>query len=98
MQYVYILQSLKDGDLYIGCTNDLKRRFEEHNLGNNFATKSRVPFRLVYYEAYISDEEAFVKEKFYKSGRGHEVIHKFLFKTLDKTSIAKIAKVVTAGA
>ena len=32
MFYVYIIQSKKDNNLYVGSTNDLKRRFEEHNL------------------------------------------------------------------
>jgi len=35
MFYVYILKSEKDGKLYIGYTNDLKRRLEEHNSGKN---------------------------------------------------------------
>jgi putative endonuclease len=51
MHYVYVIKSLKDGQLYIGETSDLKRRFKEHNDGKSIATKSRTPFELVYYEA-----------------------------------------------
>lgn len=63
MFYVYILKSKKDGNLYIGSTNDLQRRINEHNNGLVFSTKSRVPFELVYYEAYKSESDARKREK-----------------------------------
>ncbi len=66
MFYVYILKSKKDGKLYIGYTNDLKRRVEEHNSGKNISTKSRRPFELVYYEAYKSDDDAKHREDMLK--------------------------------
>ena len=52
MFYVYILKSKKDKKCYIGSTNDLKRRFEEHNKGKIFSTKYRRPLILIYYEAF----------------------------------------------
>lgn len=58
MFYMYILKSLKDGNLYIGSTKDLRKRFKEHNLGAVKSTKLRVPFKLIYYEAYSSENEA----------------------------------------
>lgn len=58
MFYVYILRSLKDRNLYTGSTNDLKRRLAEHNGGKVFSTKERVPFELIYYEAYKSEKDA----------------------------------------
>jgi len=84
MYFVYILQSEKDKNLYIGFTDNLKRRLEEHNQGKNFSTKTRIPLKLIFYEALPTLEEAVEREKFYKSGRGHEVIYKILFKTLSK--------------
>ncbi len=54
MNYVYILKSLKGQKHYIGSTSDLKRRFREHQNGQVISTKSRRPFKLVYYEAYES--------------------------------------------
>jgi len=62
MFYVYILRSLKDGSRYIGYTNDLKRRFVEHNNQKNKSTKHKVPFELVYYEAYKSSKDAKARE------------------------------------
>jgi putative endonuclease len=41
MFYVYILLSEKDGNLYVGYTPDLKKRFEKHNNGYVIATKYR---------------------------------------------------------
>lgn len=63
MNYVYVLKSKKDEELYIGSTNDLKRRLREHNLGKNFSTKSRIPFELVYYESYKNLQDARDREK-----------------------------------
>jgi len=80
--YVYILKSLKDHNLYTGLTNNLDSRIKEHNQGENQSTKARKPFVLVYYEALPTKEEAIVREKFYKSGRGRELLKKILFKSL----------------
>lgn len=82
MYYVYVLQSKQDDNLYIGFTSDLKQRIKEHESGKNFSTKSRRPFRLVFYEALLTKEEALERERFYKTGRGHEVLYKILFKSL----------------
>jgi len=54
MFFVYILQSKKDKELYIGFAPGLRKRFKKHNLGLVKSTKSRIPFRLAYYEAYAS--------------------------------------------
>ena len=58
MYYVYILKSIKDDNLYIGFTNDLRRRLREHNTYSSKATKPRLPLKLVYYEAYLSEKDA----------------------------------------
>lgn len=48
--------------MYIGYSNDLRKRIKEHNTGLVRATKSRVPFRVVYYEAYAEKEDATKRE------------------------------------
>ncbi|MFA4889382.1 MAG: GIY-YIG nuclease family protein [Candidatus Omnitrophota bacterium] len=53
----------KDENFYIGSTNDLKRRLNEHNTGLVFSTKSRSPFELIYYEAYRPDKDSRNREK-----------------------------------
>jgi putative endonuclease len=63
MYYVYVLKSFKDSESYIGSTNDLKKRLSEHNKGLVPSTKPRRPFKLVYYEAYASENDARYREK-----------------------------------
>lgn len=58
MYYVYILKSLKDSNIYLGSTNDLRRRLLEHNSGEVISTKGRRPFELRYYEAYFLEQDA----------------------------------------
>ena len=74
MIYVYVLKSKKDKDLYIGSTNNLKRRFEMHNTGNVPSTKPRRPFSLVYYEAYTNENDARKRESSLKK-RGQSRYH-----------------------
>lgn len=63
MFYVYVLKSKKDNKLYIGYTNNLKKRVYQHNKGKNFSTAYRKPFSLVYYEAFKSQKDATTREK-----------------------------------
>lgn len=73
MYYVYILKSRKDDNLYIGSTNNLKKRFWMHNSGKIFSTKFRKPFDLIYYEAFQSDKMARKREKSLKL-RGNSLV------------------------
>ena len=66
MFYVYILKSLRDNELYIGYTADLRRRFVEHNTGKASSTARRRPFVLIYYEAYQSKDDAMKREQMLK--------------------------------
>ena len=62
--YVYILKC-SDDSFYIGITNDIKRRLQEHNSDKNiFAyTFIRKPFELVWFEQFTTPNEAISKEK-----------------------------------
>ncbi|MEK7121604.1 MAG: GIY-YIG nuclease family protein [Patescibacteria group bacterium] len=64
---VYLLQSEKDGNFYIGQTNDIEKRFLKHNKGEVFATKYRRPFILLGYIETQSRTEAMMLEKKLKS-------------------------------
>lgn len=74
MYYVYLLLSKKDKQLYIGYTNDLKRRVAEHNAGLSSATRHRRPLMLIYYEAYLDWPDAKNREKYLKGGNGRKQI------------------------
>jgi putative endonuclease len=70
MYYVYVLKSEKDEKLYTGYTNDLRRRLKEHSNGESKSTRSRTPFHLVYYEAYMSQADAKARESRLKTSQG----------------------------
>ena len=78
MYYVYIIKNFKDGRLYKGMTNDLKRRVKEHNNRKQKSTKNYVPWKLLYYEEFRNREEARKRELFFKSGEGRELLKKIL--------------------
>lgn len=58
MYFVYILKSKKSKRLYLGYTNDIRKRLKEHNQGLAKSTKPYIPWQIVYYEAYLSEKEA----------------------------------------
>ena len=62
MYYLYVLKSKKDEKLYIGSTNDLRRRLLEHNDGKVPSTSARKPFELRYYEAFNSEKDSRKRE------------------------------------
>ncbi len=63
MFYVYILKSQTNGDVYVGYSTDLKQRFAEHNSGKVKSTKPNIPWKLIYYEAYLAKLDATKREK-----------------------------------
>lgn len=72
--YVYVLESKLDKKRYIGYTNNLKRRIEEHNEGRSFSTKPRLPFRLIYYEAGLNEVDAKRRERYLKTTQGRRFL------------------------
>lgn len=74
MYYAYLLKSDRNGKLYKGLTNDLKRRVKEHDQGKSVFTKNNGPWKLVYYEAFLSKSDAKKEEAFLKTGKGKERI------------------------
>ncbi|TSC71249.1 MAG: putative endonuclease [Parcubacteria group bacterium Gr01-1014_49] len=70
MYYVYVLESKKDEKLYTGYTNNLRRRLAEHEQGKSPSVRRRLPVRLVYYEAYMSQADAVARESRLKTSQG----------------------------
>jgi putative endonuclease len=75
MWYVYILK-LADGEYYVGSTNDLKRRLEEHKKGHEISTKWRLPVVLQAYIAVKSESTARKLEKYLKTSSGKTTLRK----------------------
>ena len=74
MYYTYVLKSESDNKLYVGYTDNLKKRLPDHNKGPSLATKFRKPFILVYYEACLVKEKAIRREKYFKTGFGRKFL------------------------
>lgn len=56
--YVYVLKSHKFDFLYVGYTENLKKRFFEHNKLQVTSTKHYAPLDLIHYEAYRNVQDA----------------------------------------
>lgn len=72
--YTYILQSTRDNKFYVGYTNNINRRLEEHNSGLVVSTKNRIPLKLVYWEGSLSQKDALKREKYLKTSWGKRYI------------------------
>ena len=85
MFYTYILRSKSSGRLYTGYTNDLRKRFKEHNDKMSTYTKHRGPYELIYYEACMDKDDARARELYLKAGKGKRYLKlrlkRFLFRT-----------------
>lgn len=64
MYFVYLLKSGGNKNLlYIGYTKDLEKRLKEHNDGESEFTRKYRPWKLIYFEAFLSLEDAKKREK-----------------------------------
>jgi len=78
--YVYLIESLSArGERYVGIITDLKRRFQEHNLGKSSHTTKFSPWKLITYIAFSNRAKAEVFERYLKSGSGHAFARKRLW-------------------
>jgi len=75
--YVYILEN-KENDTYIGYTNDLRKRLQEHNRKKNRSTKQGIPWRLIHYEAYRHRKDVMRREKYLKANQGNRLLKRML--------------------
>ena len=69
---------MTDNNLYIGWTNNIKRRFLKHNTGKVLSTKNRRPLKLIYFEACLDKKQAIEREKALKSGFGRAYLKRRL--------------------
>ena len=81
--YVYVLESLSDGNWYTGYTTNSRRRIKEHNLGRNNSTKNRRPLKLIYFEGGLNQQDTLAREKYLKSGMGKRYLKNRLKKHIN---------------
>lgn len=80
MYYVYFLRSLKDPlKTYVGFPTCIEKRLETHNSGGSVHTEKFMPWRLVSYMAFDSQEKALAFEKYVKVGSGYAFAKKKLW-------------------
>lgn len=77
MHYVYVLKC-GDSKLYTGYTSDLKKRLRRHENAEVPSTKTRLPVRLVFYEALLSPKDARRREAHLKSTAGKRALRLML--------------------
>ena len=78
MNFLYILQSKKDGKFYIGSTSNINRRIIAHNKGYSKYTKNKGPLERVYKEEYNTLSEAKEREYYLKSLKSKVAIQKLI--------------------
>lgn len=78
---VYLLLSQKDRKSYLGSTDNLEKRINEHNSGNCKSTKYRRPLELIYKEDFKTLNEARIRERYLKSRTGRKEL-KSIFKKI----------------
>ncbi|MBI3578782.1 MAG: GIY-YIG nuclease family protein [Ignavibacteriales bacterium] len=76
--FVYVLRSLKDRKLYIGQSNNLEDRLKRHNEGRVRATKSRLPFMLIYSEEFPTRADAVTRERYLKGLKGNSTFKRII--------------------
>ena len=76
--YIYILQSQKNYNLYVGVTANLRNRLAEHNRGENLSTKNGVHWALIHYEAYRNQKDALRRERYLKTSQGSRLLKRML--------------------
>ena len=70
MYYVYVLLSQSNSQLYVGRTSNLKKRIKEHESGKVRTTNRLNPMNLVFYEAFLSNNDAIRRERYFKTSKG----------------------------
>lgn len=84
MYFVYILQSKKVNRYYIGYTNDLNKRLNDHNIGKVRSTKTYRSWNIIYTEEFQNKNEAYKREIQIKSYKGGEAFKRLLKKKIRK--------------
>jgi putative endonuclease len=76
--FIYILQSLKNNSYYIGSTDNIKRRIDEHNCGKSSYTRNILPVKLVFLQKYPSLKVARRVEYWIKSLKSKNILEKIV--------------------
>ena len=78
MTFVYILKSLKNGKYYIGHTDNVYNRLEEHNRGKTFSIKNSIPFEIKFSQEFSTKAHAMKIEKKLKTWKNKEILERII--------------------
>ena len=78
MAYVYILQTNKY-TYYVGSTDNIEKRINDHCSGKVRSTRDRLPVTLVFKEYWPTKSEAQKKEYKIKRWKSRRMIEKLIF-------------------
>ncbi len=85
MYYVYLLEDQNNLSWYIGFSENLQERIDDHKKGRGCNTTSKKEnWKLIYYEAYPNKKDALGREKFLKGGSGRNYLKKQLKNYFEK--------------
>ena len=87
---VYVLQSEKDLLLYHGFMTNIEKRIKDHNAGGTISTSKRRPLKLIYCEFFLSKDDAFRRESYFKTTVGKRMLKLVLRDTLTKINYPKL--------
>jgi putative endonuclease len=78
MYLVYVLKSSKTGKRYIGYTNNISRRLNEHNNATRGFSLRHKPFYLIFKKEFTAKKETLAFEKYSNKLKGGEQFKKIL--------------------
>jgi len=79
MYFVYVLKSKNFRKTYVGITDNIERRINQHNNGDSFYTKRFLPWVIVHKEEFNDRIDARKREKYLKSSAGRKYLRKTIF-------------------
>jgi predicted GIY-YIG superfamily endonuclease len=85
MYYLYVLQSLRESrKLYVGMTNEFRRRLREHLSGNVHTTKRMLPIKLIFFEGFVAKKDASRRERYFKTSKGKSSLKQIIRESIIK--------------
>ena len=76
MYHVYIIESELDKSWYYGFSENVEKRLHFHNEGNSTYTKSKRPWKLIFYRRFDIKTEALKFERYLKKTKNKNYIKK----------------------
>jgi len=74
MFYAYVIKSVNHDYFYKGHCKDIAVRLQQHNAGMTESIRPYLPFELVYFEEFNTEDEAIRREKYFKTSAGRRYL------------------------